>query len=59
MKATTVLQQGLHDFWVRHRLPKDVGVLVALSGGGDSVALLHLLLKMAKVNPLRCRTIAF
>jgi tRNA(Ile)-lysidine synthase len=47
MKATTILQQGLHDFWISHRLPKGVGVLVALSGGGDSVALLHLLLQMA------------
>lgn len=47
MKATNILQQGLHDFWISHRLPKGVGVLVALSGGGDSVALLHLLLQMA------------
>ncbi len=55
MKATTVLQQGLHDFWVRHRLPKDVGVLVALSGGGDSVALLHLLLQLAPFFSLQIR----
>jgi tRNA(Ile)-lysidine synthase len=53
MKATTVLQQGLHDFWVRHRLPKGVGVLVALSGGGDSVALLHLLLQAAPLFSLQ------
>lgn len=47
MKAATFLQQGLQDFWSRHRLPNNVGVLVALSGGGDSVALLHLLLQVA------------
>jgi len=55
MKATTVLQQGLHDFWVRHRLPKGVGVLVALSGGGDSVALFRLLLQTAPLFSLQIR----
>ncbi len=46
MKSATV-QQGLCDFWTRHRLPQGVGVLIALSGGGDSVALLHLLRQIA------------
>ncbi len=55
MNATTVLQQGLHDFWVRHRLPRGAGVLVALSGGGDSVALLHLLLQLAPLFSLQVR----
>ena len=55
MKAVTVLQQGLHEFWVRHRLPKGVGVLVALSGGGDSVALLHLLLQVAPLFSLQVK----
>lgn len=47
MNAPKVLQQGLHDFWIRHHLPKGAGVLVGLSGGGDSVALLHLFLQVA------------
>ncbi len=47
MSAIKILQQGLHDFWTRHSLPEAGGVLVALSGGGDSVALLHLLLHLA------------
>ncbi|APG27445.1 tRNA lysidine(34) synthetase TilS [Syntrophotalea acetylenivorans] len=53
MNAIKILQQGLHDFWVRHSLPKEVGVLIALSGGGDSVALLHLLLQLAPFFSLR------
>ena len=40
-------QQELFDFWKRHQLPEGVGVLVALSGGGDSVALLHSLRQFA------------
>ena len=53
MNVTSVLQQGLCDFWGRHHLPKGVGVLVALSGGGDSVALLHLLLQVAPLFSLQ------
>lgn len=53
MSTTTVLLKVLQDFWVRQTLPGGVGVMVGLSGGGDSVALLYLLLKLAPLFSLR------
>ncbi len=53
MRITAQLLRNLNHFWIDQALPDGVGVLTALSGGADSVALLRLLGQLAALRSLR------
>ncbi len=52
MRITAQLLRAVDRFWTEQDLPDGVGVLVALSGGADSVALLRLLEQLAVLRSL-------